>query len=130
MQSDIHELAKDISNWIGPALTAVTTRAELVGTWQSVLFHWPQKPDGYFLFSADGKLERQFVRGSKWYNRFYDVVEPGIVSFFLREDDSNLNWQFRASDAVYFVWRSSDGRIVLSNGDTSILRLLEIVPEE
>lgn len=129
MQSDFQELTGDISKWIGRPLTAVTTRAELVGTWRSVLFHWPEKPDGYFLFSADGKLERQFVRGSIWYIRSYDVVELGIVCFFLREDDSNLNWQYRACDEGYFVWRSSDGRVILSNDDTSILRLLERVPE-
>lgn len=124
MATDIEELAATISQWIDESLTLVTDRTDLLGNWESTLLGRPERDDGNFIFGVNGSAQSRWNRTAEWVTSPYEVCEPGILCLFVSDQDSGQNWQFRATNAMYYVFRAQSGRIVLSNDDTSILRIL------
>ena len=124
MDSQINELAEDINRIIGAPVDPVKDSVDVIGWWNSSLPLLPARPDGQFQFSDDGRVRRNMDEPSPVdFEGYYQVPCTGVLLLHESRKDLDVAWMDAPTNAFYFAF-SFAGGIVLSNDDTSILRVL------
>jgi len=125
-QETLNELKHDLPSILGVEVEILHEVSAVVGLWNSELHGLPDREDGTTEFFADGTAAVKRKSIGLDLLLYYRLAIPGILLLHRDAQDVLGDWERSPCAYMYFAFQASDGRLVLSNSDTSILRVLSV----